>query len=273
MHPQLSVSAVSSWRWTLDDDLRCWADLGVDQVGLSFRKLEDAGVVAAARRVRDAGLRVTNLVELGWWVLDEPATWAPQQARLRSALEAAAITGARCLVLTTGPAGRLTWDDALEALAEAVAPVRSEADGRGIGIALEHTGSLRLDLSFVTTLRDVVDAARVLGVEVCVEVNSCFAERAVERTLRTHVEELGHVQVSDAVIGSLCTPDRAVPGDGDVPLRRILVALLGAGYRGAFELELVGPRIEQEGYASAIRRGVAYLERLLAGIEAAREVT
>jgi sugar phosphate isomerase/epimerase len=270
MHPQLSVSAVSSWPWPLEEDLRCWAELGVDQVGLSFRKLEDAGVATAARRVRDAGMRVTNIVELGWWVLDDPTTWAAQQARLVSALDAAAITGAPCLVLTSGPAGRLAWDDALEALAGAIAPVKSEADRRGILLALEHTGSLRLDLSFVTTLRDAVDAARALGIAVCVEVNSCFAERAVESTLVANRDALAHVQLSDFVIGSRCTPDRAVPGDGDIPLGRILAALVHAGYRGAFELELVGPRIEAEGYRSAIRRGVEYLERLLGSLEAPR---
>jgi hypothetical protein len=39
--------------------------------------------------------------------------------------------------------------------------------------------------------------------------------------------------------------------------------VLAAGYGGAFELEVVGPRIEDEGYGSAIRRGVAAMEQLL----------
>jgi sugar phosphate isomerase/epimerase len=64
------------------------------------------------------------------------------------------------------------------------------------------------------------------------------------------------------VIGSLSTPDRAVPGDGDIPLARIIAALLDAGYQGAFELEMVGPRIESEGYESAIARGVANVSGL-----------
>jgi sugar phosphate isomerase/epimerase len=57
-----------------------------------------------------------------------------------------------------------------------------------------------------------------------------------------------------------------VPGDGDVPLPRILDDLFRAGYGGPLELELVGPRIESEGYASAIRRGVAYLDHVLDGL-------
>ena len=263
MHPRLSVSAVSSWDWTFDEDLRYWERTGIDHVGLSFRKLEDAGLGPATRRIRDAGLRVSDIVELGWWSLDEPATWAPQRDRLFAALDVAVATGAPALVLTSGPAGRLGWDDALGALDAALAPVRERAAEGGVGLALEHTGALRLDLSFVTTLGDGVDAARALEVGVCVEVNSCFAERGLDETLRGASDLLRHVQVSDFVIGSHCTPDRAVPGDGDIPLGPILALLDAAGYRGRFELEFVGPRIQDEGYESAIRRAVAYLDELL----------
>ena len=266
MHPRVSVSAVSSWRWSLDEDLAFWAEADIDHVGLSLRKLEERGVGDAARRVRDAGLRVSTIGEVGWWALDDPSTWPAQQDRLRASLDAAAVTGASSVVLTSGSPGTLGWDAALDALATALDPVRVDAAGRGIVLALENTSPLRLDLSFVTTLGDTLDAARSLGVGVCVEVNSCFAERGLLATLRSGVDTLAHVQLNDFVIGTRCTPDRAVPGDGDIPLGEILRALLDAGYRGPFELEVVGPRIEAEGYASAIRRGVEYLSRLLAAL-------
>jgi sugar phosphate isomerase/epimerase len=262
VHPQLSVSAVSSWGWSLDEDLAFWADAGIDRVGLSFRKLEEAGLDAAVARVRGAGLGVSNIVELGWWELDDRSTWAAQQDRLLAAVDAAAVVGG-CLVLTTGPAGTLEWDAATAALAEALDPVRAAADAAGVVLTIEHTGPLRLDLSFVTTFSDGVDLARLLDVGVCMEVNSCFAERALVATIAAASDVLRHVQVSDFVIGSLCTPDRAVPGDGDIPLGRIVDAVLDSGYAGAFELELVGPRIESEGYAAAIARGVLRLDALL----------
>lgn len=267
VHPRVSVSAVSSWTWTLEEDLRFWASAGIEHVGLSFRKLKKAGLPAAAGRVRDAGLRVSNIVELGWWSLDDHATWGRQQARLVQALDAAVVTGAACLVLTSGPQGRLPWDDALAALAEALAPVSEESRTRGVVLTLENTGPLRLDLSFVTTLRDAIDAARMLGIGACMEVNSCFAERALDGTIAAAHDVLEHVQVNDFVIGSLCTPDRAVPGDGDIPLEGILQSLDGAGYGGALELEMVGPRIEAEGYEQAIVRGAGYMSRLLRALD------
>jgi sugar phosphate isomerase/epimerase len=220
-------------------------------------------------RVRDAGLRVSNLVELGWFELTNPEGWGAQQERLLAAVSAARALHAPCLVLTTGRASSLEWEGAAEAFADALAPVLFEADAAGVALALENTSAFRLDLSFVTTFADAVDLARRLGVGACMEVNSCFAERGLADSIRAGVDVLSHVQVNDFVIGSLCTPDRAVPGDGDIPLAGILAALVTAGYGGAFELEMVGPRIEEEGYAAAIRRGVTYLDELLAQVVAA----
>jgi sugar phosphate isomerase/epimerase len=89
-------------------------------------------------------------------------------------------------------------------------------------------------------------------------------ERHLAATFDAAGPLLAHVQLSDVVVGSLCTPDRAVPGDGHVPLEAIVRALGAAGYGGAFELELVGPRIEAEGYAAAISRAVASTSAILA---------
>jgi len=264
MHPQVSVSAVSSRRWTLDEDLAFYAATGIDHVGLSLRKLEDAGVDRAVARIGAAGLRVSNIVELGWWDLTDPTTWPYQRERLVAAVDAAATLGG-CLVLTTGPAGPLEWDDAVVALDAALDPVRVHADAAGVVLTVEPTSALRLDLSFCTTVRDGVDLARALGIGLCVECNSSFAERGLTATVTAATDVLAHVQVSDFVIGSLTSPDRAVPGDGDVPLARLVDTFEAIGYSGAYELEMVGPRIEAEGYAAAITRGVAYLDSLLNG--------
>src|SRR5581483_6831712 len=235
MHPLLSVSAVSSWTWTLDEDLRFWADAGIDHVGLSFRKLEEAGLDAATARLRDAGVRVSNIVELGWWDLADPSTIPAQQDRLLQAVEVASVLSCPVLVLTTGPAHGLHWDEACEALGDALVSTLRSAQEKRVRVCLENTSPLRLDLSFCTTARDGVDLARRTGTGLCLEVNSCFAERDLEWTIAMGADVLAHVQLNDFVIGSLCTPDRAVPGDGQIPLRAIVATVLAAGYEGAFE--------------------------------------
>jgi sugar phosphate isomerase/epimerase len=251
VHPRLSVSAVSSWRQDFDEDLALWERLGVDHVGLSLRKCESVGMERAAQRLRDAGLRVSNVGDCGWCRLDDRAAWRSQQLRLLDAQDVFDVP----FVLTTGPAGALDWTDAANAFVEFARPVRN--------IAVENTSPARVDLSFVTTLVDVLALGRLADVGVCVELNSCWMERTVGSSLLASRGHVTHVQVSDWKIGSLCTPDRRVPGDGDIPLARLLRLLVASGYEGSFELELVGPAIDDEGYESAIRRAIARTDELL----------
>jgi sugar phosphate isomerase/epimerase len=71
------------------------------------------------------------------------------------------------------------------------------------------------------------------------------------------------VQVCDYVYGDRSLPSRAVPGDGAIPVERILKWMLEAGYAGTFDIELVGPRIEAEGGVAAVRRAAENLGRIL----------
>jgi sugar phosphate isomerase/epimerase len=151
------------------------------------------------------------------------------------------------------------------AFAKALAPQLPEPSP--ISLCLEHTNSLRHDVSFVHTLRDAIDLAERLDIHVCMEINACWAERDLARTIAAGIGRIGIVQVSDFSIGTLSTPNRLVPGDGDIPLRRVIGHVLDAGYAGVFDLELVGPAIEAEGYRSALARSCEYVSELLSEVD------
>lgn len=270
LHPRLSLSQASTIGWPIERDLDLWTSLGIRDVALLQRKLEaDGDVARAVDRVRATpGLRVDNLAVGDSFELANPGQWERGRDRLRACLGTAAALGCECVVVTTGAPAGLSWEEAADALDTAIAPVVAEARAQGCSLAVENTNSLRLDISFATTLRDTCDLARRLGIGVCMEVNNAFAERGLGETIRRNVDLLRIVQVNDFVVGTLQTPDRAVPGDGDIPLGRVIGLLLRAGYRGPFELEIVGPRIEAEGYAPAVRRGLEHVGALLSDLGA-----
>lgn len=261
--PRVSVSAISTYDWSLDEDLAFYAAHRIEDVGISLVKLEQHGWDSGAARVRDAGLRVTNMIGLGPFRLAHPEHWEQQRERLLLALDAGSTLGAECLVLTTGPAGPLPWEGAADALEAALAPVLVDARARDIPIALEHTNSLRVDVGFVHTLRDAIDLASRLDIGVCMEVNACWAERGLGATVAAGVDRLRLVQVSDFAVGTLSTPNRLVPGDGDIPLARILGQVRDAGYEGCFDVEIIGPAIEAEGYERAVLRSLERMGALL----------
>ena len=250
MHPRLSVSAISTYAWGLERDIEFWAATGVTNVGVSMAKLDAYGVEQGLRRLRDAGVHVGNVIGTG-------------TSGLATGIDVASALDADCLVFTTGRAGKRTWEEAADALAASLEPLLPRAAALGVPLALEHTNSLRADVGFVHTLGDAIDLARALDIGVCMEINACWGERALGDTIAAGADRIRLVQLSDYVIGTLTTPDRAVPGDGDIPFDRIVGPLLEAGYRGAFDIELIGPRIEAEGYELAVPRAVRAVELLL----------
>src|SRR5436190_21897069 len=271
MHPRACVSAISTFGLALDEDLAFWARHDIDTVGISVAKLERFGWVEGTRLVADAvarGLRVANLIGLGSFHLADPTQWTKQQERLLHTLDTAVAVGAECMVFTTGPFAPLSWEEAADALEAALEPVLNVAREREVPFAIEHTNSLRVDVGFVHTLRDAIDVARRLDAGVCMEVNACWAERGLAETITAGADRLRLVQVSDFAVGTLSTPNRLVPGHGAIPLERILGPLLAAGYAGCFDLELIGPRIEEEGYGSACRRSIDALGTMLESLGA-----
>ena len=271
MHPRACVSAISTFKLALDEDLAFWDRHGITTVGVSVAKLERFGWPEGTQLVADAvsrGLRVANLIGLGPFHLANPPSWPKQQERLVRSIETAATVGAECMVFTTGPFAPLTWEEAADALDAALTPILAEAARRNVPFAIEHTNSLRVDVGFVHTLRDAIDLARRFDVGVCMELNACWAERDLDATIRAGVDRIRLVQVSDFKVGTVASSQRLVPGDGDIPIARILRTVLDAGYRGVFDLELIGDAINAEGYDAAVPRAVEQLGAILTELRA-----
>ena len=51
-------------------------------------------------------------------------------------------------------------------------------------------------------------------------------------------------------------------GDGDIPLRRLVRTLDAAGYRGWYDIELLGPAIEAAGYEAVVPLALARFREL-----------
>jgi len=266
MHPRACVSAISTFDLPLDEDLAFWSRHGIGTVGVSVAKLERFGWEHGTELVADAvgrGLRVANLIGLGPFHLANPASWPKQQERLVRSIETAAAVGAECMVFTTGPFAPLTWEEAADALDTALSPILAAAASRRVPFAIEHTNSLRVDVGFVHTLADAIDLAHRFDVGVCMELNACWAERGLDKTIRDGIDRIRLVQVSDFKVGTVASSQRLVPGDGDIPITRILGTVLDAGYTGVFDLELIGDAVRAEGYDAVVPRAVDVLGSIL----------
>jgi sugar phosphate isomerase/epimerase len=216
--------------------------------------------------VNGAGLRVSTIFGPTYRPLDADrsvGSWGEDQARTVETVDFASSVNAATVYVCTGAATNLTWDAAVDALSELVAPAVARAAELGVPLLLEPTNPLRSDISFVFWQRDAMAVARAAGTKVMLDLQSCWYERGLEQVVRANIDLVGLTQISDYVIGTTQTGDRAVPGDGDIPLERLLAMVLDAGFEGSFDLEVMGPRIEEEGYHPAVRRSVERASELL----------
>jgi sugar phosphate isomerase/epimerase len=106
------------------------------------------------------------------------------------------------------------------------------------------------------------------GMGIVVDFYSAWYERGLEELVRKHIDSVALVQLCDYKLGTFDMPNRCAVGDGDIPVERLLGLVLDAGYEGPFDLEILGPRIEEEGYGAPIARSLERAGEMLARLGA-----
>jgi len=265
-HPRISVSALSSVRWSFEEDLALWRDLGTGWAGLMGAKLGD-DIEARLTMLAQAGLRASTVV-VPRFDLSAPASWGATREALRRWTDAVAKYDGWSMYLTPGRPTGADWEQVLDTFTHAVAPAVEYARDKGVRLAFEP--SRRTEVSFVNTLADAVDVAERTGLGIVADTGNFWMERDLRATLLRAAPHIALVQLTDVAIGTVRSPDdppaggRVPFGEGDLPIARLLGYVKDTGYAGPLELELIGPLGDREGYAPVIRRGLSAAEPLLA---------
>lgn len=259
MHPRLSLQQVGFLPRPPAEFLAFCREAGFANAVLVTATLD--GCLDEVRLGLADGPRIEALTQV--FCRDLSRAGAADTAALLAGIDTAAALGARSLYMLTGGRGSLGWDGAATRFAELIAPCRAAAEARGIALLIENASSLYADLHIAHSLADAIALAEQAGIGLCIELFHCWAEAGIKRRLRQAVPLAGLVQVSDYVLGDRSLPNRAVPGDGAIPLERLLGEVLDAGYAGVFDLELVGPRIEAEGVENAASRAAERVAEML----------
>ena len=203
------------------------------------------GLDAAARLVRDEGLRVTGLCRGGMFPAPDAAG---RQAALddnRRALDEAAALNAECLVLVVGglPAGSKDIAGARAMVNDGVAALAEHARAVKMPLAIEPLHPMyAADRACVNTLRHALDICEAVGdgVGVAIDVYHVWwdpelpeqiARAGKARILAHHICDW-LVPTKDLLL------DRGMMGDGVVDLAGIRATIERAGFRGHQEVEI-----------------------------------
>jgi sugar phosphate isomerase/epimerase len=271
MHDRISVNSVCFMGEPLRDQADHWRQIGARRVSLIGRQIMAEGVPAAQAALATGDYELETIAYgflLGRHL--EPREDLLSEARdgLSRMIKIAETLQPKTIYMTTGGHGSMSWEDAAECFSTAIAPCVAQANDAGIPLIIENSVQFYAHTNLVHTLRDTVLLAEMAGIGVCIEIYASWMEAGLRETIARAMPRCHLVQVSDYVYGDNALPGRAVPGDGGIPIKRLCDWILRAGYKGQFDLELLGDRIEQEGRVAAADRAAKSLGAILESLGA-----
>jgi fatty-acyl-CoA synthase len=232
---QLAFSNLAAPGWSLEHTLAAVREYGYD--GLELRLLDGdpidpMTIDEAARRDVERTLKASE-VPLACFDTSVKLATAFGEG-LAAALELAALWGAPLVRVFGGELDdSVSRDEALDRIADELAPLLERADELGVGVALETHDSFSTSASVDELLRRVEHAR--LGALWDIDHTNRMGESPLE-VVRVLGDRIVHVHVDDArrVDDGW---ELVLLGEGDVPWRESMSELRAAGYEGWVSVE------------------------------------
>ena len=244
--PLFSISQVSTLAASFVDDLRAYAEAGVDGIGVWELKLGEGSDEKAREQLAASGLGSATAVPAVPSILPLPLLPGPEDPQQRIASLCASVhrlarfepTAVLCF---TGPAGERDADEARGIAVDGLRTLAREAESAGVRLALEPFQREGVEnWSLISTLGEAAELIDEVGsnaVGIQFDVWHLWNSDVLEELPR-YAHLIAGVHVNDWREPTRGWADRALPGDGAADLPAILGVLEDVGWKGFYDLEI-----------------------------------
>lgn len=264
---RLSMNELSTYRWTIDEDLHYYEKYGFDGIGVWRRKLNDFGVERGIELIAESGVAVSNLMWAGGFTGNDGRSQEESIADAMQAIELADAINARCLVLYTGGRNYHTRRHASRLIRSALEDLLPMAEARGVTLAVEPmhpacAGEWTLLTSLDTTLC-LLEEYRSDALQLVLDTYH-FPD-ASDDELAAIAPKTAVVHLADIVAPHSIDQQRSQIGEGHIELSRIMGTMVANGYQGFFDIELLGADTDPEDYEQLVLQASQRGAELLSG--------
>jgi sugar phosphate isomerase/epimerase len=248
----LSMNEITTFRWTLEEDLEHYHHAGYRSIGVWRQKLEDCGEERGLDLLSRSGLSVSNLTWAGGFTGSDGRTLEESIDDAAAAIRLAAAMSAACVVLYPGGRNNHTFRHAKRLLRTALNELLPLAEAADMPLAIEPMHpACAADWTFLTDLKSVtmlIDEFNSPLLKLAYDTYHFPIGGRSRQTLKHIAPYLGIVQLGDRRRPPSIDHERCPLGQGRLPLAEIVRTLLAAGYDGPFDVKLIGPEIQVNDY-------------------------
>ncbi len=261
------ISEFTTMPWSFDEDVSRYAKLGVDTIEVVEAKLDDDRFADQMRSIAAAGLGVSGVQPAVRTFFDSRMTPDPEPldervACLRRSIERLAEFAPGVPFITnTGahPAGDMAA--AMTVVAEKLGELGRIAADHGVTMALEPLNPTSVNVeSAIWTIDQALDVIEASGsdhVGLCLDYWNIWQNADVEAAIARAGDRIFTVQASDWR-RPRSFADRIVPGDGTIPLAKLIEATRKTGYDKPWVIEIfsndVADSLYDDDLESVVRR-------------------
>ena len=263
---KLSVNETTTFRWSFEEEVVGYAAAGIPAIGVWRRKLSDCGQAKGLDMLRRHGLGVSHLFWAGGFTGSDGRSYRESIDDACEALQAAAQLRTNCLVVYTGSRAGHTYNHARRLVKDALTELAAKAAPLGITLAVEpmHPGcaghwTYLTEADDVLALLSAVDRPQV---KMVFDTYHLGQDPAIVGRIPELAPHIALVQLGDAKGPPSGEQNRCRLGEGIIPLREIVAALISAGYNGYLDVELLGEEFEMCDYGSLLREAKRAVEDL-----------
>jgi sugar phosphate isomerase/epimerase len=242
-----SISQITTLSSTFAEDVRTYAEAGIDGIGVWELKLAPDGDAESLEVLEEAGLARAAAIPLVPSILPLPLMEGPSDPQERvdaicGSLHRLAPFHPSGIVCLTGPVGDRDREGAWETMVEALRTIGDEAERAGVRIGVEPINRVGGEnWTFISSIPEAVELIEeadrpALGIQFDAW-HLWNTETLLDDIARERHRFVG-VHVSDWREPTRTWADRILPGGGIAPLPAILGALDEAGWDGPYDLEI-----------------------------------
>ncbi len=255
---KLSLSQLTTLRWSLADEAIQVKQTGYDAIGIWRPKLAEFGDAHAAEMLQRAKLSVSSLSFAGGFTGGCGFSYVDAIADCRQAIDQATILGAKQIVVVGGSQNGHTVRHSRRLVVEAMRQLGDFAALAHIKLSLlpmhPFFGKKWTFLNSLDHALDVITEIRHPSVCLAFDAYHLWQEpRLIER-----IPEIAHltgiVQLSDSNESPRSDRDRLMPGRGTIPLPSLVQAFQMAGFAGYFDVQVWSGTLWNSNYSHQIEQ-------------------